>query len=139
MWSEFVYGFRHYRDFTGRANRREFWSSSAVTAGLIFLALLIDVVIGWPLILFLGTVIVLFIPSFAVAARRLQDIGAPGVLLALNFVPLGPLVLLVMYLIKGNEEPNKYGPPPPPRRGTPALVDTSGSAERHTEPVRNTF
>ena len=136
IWAEFAYGFRHYRDFTGRANRREFWSASAVTSALIFLALLIDVALGSPLILFLVTVIVLFMPSFAVAARRLQDVGAPGVLLALNFVPFGGLVLLVMYLIKGNDGPNKYGPPPPPRRADETLRNPD---PLHQDPVHNTF
>jgi uncharacterized membrane protein YhaH (DUF805 family) len=53
------------------------------------------------------------IPALAVAVRRLHDTGRSGWWLLIGLIPLvGPIVLLVFYLLDSDREPNAYGPSP---------------------------
>jgi uncharacterized membrane protein YhaH (DUF805 family) len=55
----------------------------------------------------------LFIPSLAVAVRRLHDIGQSGWTMLVAFIPfLGAITLLIMFLVDGETGDNKYGPNP---------------------------
>ena len=53
------------------------------------------------------------IPSFAVGARRLQDINRSGWWQLLWFAILIGWIILIVWAIKqGDKKPNKYGPDP---------------------------
>lgn len=53
------------------------------------------------------------IPSFAVGARRLHDIGRSGWWMLLGLVPLiGAIVLIVWYASEGTHGDNAYGSDP---------------------------
>lgn len=71
-----------------------------------------------PHVLMIITVMVLYllvmaIPSLAVTARRLHDIGQSGWLLLISLLPyLGGLILLILCCLPGNPGPNIYGPDP---------------------------
>ena len=57
--------------------------------------------------------LVLFLPSIAVTIQRLHDIGRSGWWMLLVFVPIiGWIVLIVIYCIKSEAQPNKWGPEP---------------------------
>jgi len=54
------------------------------------------------------------LPSLAVGARRLHDIGRSGWWQLLSLIPvIGVLVLIYWYIQPGDPEANEYGPPPP--------------------------
>ncbi|WP_249138314.1 DUF805 domain-containing protein [Phenylobacterium montanum] len=54
-----------------------------------------------------------FVPSLAVAVRRLHDSGKSGAWILVALVPvIGGLVLLVLYLLDGTPGDNQYGPDP---------------------------
>ena len=106
---------RKYAVFGGRAGRPEFWwfqfgnivvglaaggvaaiafGSSGFSAGteLYFLAVLL--------------------PTLAVEVRRLHDIDRTAWWVLLTLIPfLGPVVLLVFFLLPGTPGPNRYGEP----------------------------
>ena len=131
----FAYFFRaatdDYANFHGRARRKEYWGYLLFyTLFLLLILVLLGIGLGTshftgtasdislsPL-LFIGSgllvlyLVALLVPSFAVAVRRLHDIGCSGWWLLLHFVPgVGSLVLLVMSLIGGQPIPNRWGPP----------------------------
>lgn len=55
----------------------------------------------------------LFIPSIAVAIRRLHDIGKSGWMLLLALIPIiGGIWLLVLMIKEGVRGENQYGPDP---------------------------
>lgn len=86
--------FKNYVNFSGRASRSEFWYS-VLFAVLVSVALyLVDRSETLNLIWSLAT----FLPSIAIAARRLHDVNRSGwwQLLALLF-PIGTVVVLVWY------------------------------------------
>lgn len=124
---------RKYADFSGRARRMEFWLFWLFLIGIeIVFSILIGMTGGsmmamsdpnglstmsgpamglWSLygLILLG----LFIPSLAVAIRRLHDTNRSGWWVLIALIPfLGALVLLVFYVLDGTPGPNKYGPDP---------------------------
>lgn len=110
-----------YADFNGRARRSEFWYFILVNF-LMFLVLYIPIIISIVtesaiLSVIFGVLISLyalaiFIPSIAVAVRRLHDSNNSGWLYLLNLVPLGGLILLYFYIIEGTKGRNNYGEDP---------------------------
>ena len=108
--------FRKYADFSGRARRSEYWwfvlflfIANAVL-GLIDSAIFgfSDPGVGLLAPLFsLATLL----PSLAVGARRLHDIGRSGWWLLLALIPLiGFIILLVWFCTRSEEGPNEHGP-----------------------------
>ena len=54
-----------------------------------------------------------FIPSLAVAIRRLHDTDRSGWWLLIGLVPIvGAFILLYFYVIEGTRGPNRFGPDP---------------------------
>ena len=100
-----------YATFEGRARRAEFWwfwlANVIVFVVLAILAAAVSNII-WVLYALYG--LAMIIPSIAVAIRRLHDTGKTGWLLLLGFVPIvGPIVLLVFYLLDSTPGTNQYG------------------------------
>jgi uncharacterized membrane protein YhaH (DUF805 family) len=56
----------------------------------------------------------LFLPSLAVAVRRLHDIDRTGWWILIAFTIIGIILLIVWDCIKGTTGPNRYGPDPLP-------------------------
>ena len=105
-----------YATFSGRAARSEFWywQLFLVVAGLV--ALIFDLGTGLRGNL-IGTTfwLVTLVPSIAVAARRLHDVGRSGWWLFLYFVPVfGWIALLVWFTTAGTYGYNSYGADPLP-------------------------
>lgn len=127
---------RKYAEFEGRARRSEYWMfflfRALVYLGITFVgATLIGVsaavsggapdgdisplasaVTGLVVLLFLGAVLVFFIPSLAVLVRRLHDVSMSGWLVLISFIPFGGFVLFIFTLLDGTIGKNQYGPNP---------------------------
>ncbi|MEM7730438.1 MAG: DUF805 domain-containing protein, partial [Pseudomonadota bacterium] len=93
-------GFSKYFDFSGRAQRAEYWWFMLfVVLGSMLTGVLDAVLFGWgsddvtpvSLLFSLGTLV----PSFSVAWRRLHDIGKSGLW---NLLPLVTLLWMVISL-----------------------------------------
>jgi len=96
--------FIKYADFYGRASRPEFWwffLFSMICAMVAFaLHPVIEVVVG------LG----LFLPSIAVASRRLHDIDKSGWLQLVGIIPLvGWIIVIIWYASDGHRKNNRFG------------------------------
>lgn len=115
----------NYATFQGRAPRAEFWWWALAMFILFAILSLIDGILIAPLLGFsafsedagqpISTLVslALLLPSLALAARRLHDIGRSGWWLLLALVPLiGSLVLLYFYVQPSDGE-NAYGAPNP--------------------------
>ncbi|HZU63923.1 MAG TPA: DUF805 domain-containing protein [Novosphingobium sp.] len=118
--------YRRYFDFSGRSRRREFWLFSLFC---MCVNLAIDFGLGGPYATLTGYSAMVgthpgflaqgltglfglfsFIPSWAVAVRRLHDIDRSGWWLLLVLLPvLGWFVLLVFNCLDGTAGRNSYG------------------------------
>lgn len=102
--------------FSGRASRAEYWwpvvayfamimALGALASGLGLsdenLAILINI-----------PVLVLIVPFISAAVRRLHDLDRPGGHLFFFLVPLvGPFLIFVWLVSRGDSDFNRYGPP----------------------------
>ncbi|MBA5628744.1 DUF805 domain-containing protein [Moheibacter sp. BDHS18] len=118
--------FENYANFSGRARRSEYWYFT-LTNFIITLVLYIPMVAsiglsqnqepGAMFWLLYGILMIYglatFIPSLAVAVRRLHDIGKSGWYLLFYLIPLvGPILLLVWFFTEGEGNTNQWGPDP---------------------------
>ena len=102
-----------YKDFSGRARRREYWSYVLCTFVIACVVGLIDGLIGQRHILSLVVSLALLLPSLAISLRRLQDIGKPWQYILFAFVPIiGVLYLLYLGVQDSQPGDNAYGPNP---------------------------
>ncbi len=105
-------------NYKGRATRSEYWYFVLFNILFVFIT-------GWATGRFLyqyistETVVnalalyqlILFIPYFSLAVRRLQDVGKRGWFVLLGFIPVVGWIWLLILFVKGsNKFDNKYGP-----------------------------
>ena len=103
----FLYCLQHYADFGGRASRSEFWYFRLINVlnfiGIYLIIVTIKIVIGIDLgFLILASPIALFIPNFAVTARRLHDTNRSGwwqLLTIITGLIISGLVITFVYLL----------------------------------------
>jgi uncharacterized membrane protein YhaH (DUF805 family) len=108
----------NYANFHGRAGRAEYWWWVLAVLITSIVAQMIDAAIvpgagvgGGPVSAIVG--IALILPNLAVAVRRLHDVGRTGWWVLLLLIPvIGLLVLVYFYVQRGEEGPNRFGPPP---------------------------
>ena len=103
---------KQYLDFSGRAQRTEFWMfvlfNFLISLGLA----IIDYVLGLGILQPLYGLAVL-IPAIAVSVRRLHDTGRSGWWLLLALIPLiGIIILIVFYVQDSQPGDNAWGPNP---------------------------
>lgn len=91
--------FSKYVTFSGRASRSEFW----------WFALFFFIVFWIPFVQFLG--ILLILPSLAVGARRMHDIGKSGWFAILWLIPFVNLIFLYLCILESQPGANKWGEP----------------------------
>jgi uncharacterized membrane protein YhaH (DUF805 family) len=105
-------GFSNYVNFRDRACRSEYWYWVLFILVAEIVTAIIDNVTGIPAtssILFLVTLI----PGIAVSVRRLHDLDRTGWWLLISLIPLiGAIILLVWFISKGTDGPNRFGPDP---------------------------
>lgn len=108
---------RQYTTFGGRSHRPEFWWftlwSFIISLALTVAELALDIGNDWagPLTSVYGLLVL--IPTLAVGARRLHDIGRTGWWQLLLLIPLvGLIILIVWWARDGEPQPNQWGPKP---------------------------
>jgi uncharacterized membrane protein YhaH (DUF805 family) len=108
-------GFQNYVTFSGRAARSEFWywalfnALVSIAAGIIDAAVFSDS--GLSPINSLAS-LALFLPSLAVAARRLHDLDRTAWWLLLILTGIGIILLLIWDCMRGTMGSNRYGEDP---------------------------
>lgn len=109
----------NYRDFNGRARRKEYWMFVLYNIMFSLVAMVLDNIFGiaWgslgygPLYTIYGLVII--IPNLAVLIRRLHDIGKSGWMLLVALIPfVGVFWLLFLLVTDGVPGENQYGENP---------------------------
>ena len=102
---------KNYAGFSGRARRSEYWYF-ALCSGIISIGLLIiDSALGLTSSGGVGLLrsvysLAVFVPSIAVAIRRMHDVGKSGWFLLI------PIYNLILACTAGDVGPNEYGPDP---------------------------
>ena len=103
---------QQYFNFSGRANRKEFWLFTLFNLAITFALTLFDLffqIYVFTTIFYIYALIV-FIPSLAVLLRRLHDVGKTSRYFFLIAFPIiGWLWLLVLLCLKGEPETNMWG------------------------------
>ena len=117
---------KKYAVFNGRAHRQEYWMFVLFYIIIMFALVTVETVLGIPGFISLLYSLVLFLPSFAVAVRRLHDTGRSGWWLLIGIIPIiGGLVILFFMVQDSNPGDNPYGPNPktaPPDQPDPTVV-----------------
>lgn len=123
----------NYANFQGRARRREYWMYTLINSIIQFVLAIplfgVLMSLGMqtdagmdPSAALTGSTLIFaaiyalyalatFIPSLAIAVRRLHDAGFSGWLYLLNFIGLG-IVVLVLCVLDSKPGSNKWGPNP---------------------------
>lgn len=106
-----------YATFEGRARRPEFWWFALFTFAGSMVASFLDVAIFGAAsdagLLSAVFSLAMLIPSIAVGVRRLHDTDRVGWWYLMVFIPLiGFIVLLIFFIQRGTEGPNRFGPEP---------------------------
>jgi len=106
-------GFRNYATFSGRAPRSEFWWFFLFTFLVNIAGNVVDAATGGAGLINLAVALGLFLPSRAMAVRRLHDTDRSGWWYLIILIPLiGLIVLLVWFVTRGTAGPNRFGPDP---------------------------
>jgi len=109
----FILAMKNFRNFSGRARRKEYWMFFLFYMILAMVFSLVDIVLGLPAIFLNIFIIVMLVPTIAICVRRLHDTGRSGWWYLINFVPvIGFIVWLVFTVQAGEAEDNRFGPDP---------------------------
>jgi uncharacterized membrane protein YhaH (DUF805 family) len=130
----------NYANFSGRAQRAEYWYFTLFNVIFAFCFGFIDGLFGLSLasdangdslLGLLGTIywLALLIPGISVSARRLHDVGRSGWWLLLMFTCIGIIPLTIWACIDSTPGENQYGPNP---KGIP---QASGLRGPYTAPA----
>lgn len=103
--------FSKYTNFNGRAQRSEYWFFVLFTTLLSWGSLFLGAMMGDNGIINLIVTLSVFLPSIAVAARRLHDTGRSGWWQLLTITIIGIIPLIIWYCSEGTKEANEYGDP----------------------------
>ena len=110
--NEYLGVLKKYAVFSGRARRREFWMFVLINFIVAVGLSVVDMMLGTIVLGAIYTLAVL-IPSLAVGARRLHDIGKTGWWQLIGLIPfIGIIVLIIFYVMDSNPGDNQYGPNP---------------------------
>lgn len=119
MFDIYLSALKKYAVFNGRARRKEYWLFMLCNIIVTIVLGLVDMTLGlyseesgFGLLSGLYALAVI-IPSIALSIRRLHDTGRSGWWILISLVPvIGPLVLLVFYVMDSTPGDNEYGPNP---------------------------
>jgi uncharacterized membrane protein YhaH (DUF805 family) len=107
-----------YIDIKGRAARSEYWWFLLFNILVQIIASGFDDALGMGSAQNYGLVVplvslALFVPAITAGIRRLHDRDMSGWWLLMGFVPpIGQIALLVIFMMKGTEGDNRFGPDP---------------------------
>ena len=111
---------KNYANFSGRAQRKEYWYFNLVSVIIAFVLGIMDTAMGNPVINASGIgpiemiyALLILLPSIAVTVRRLHDISRSGWWLLICLVPLIGIIVLIVFAAQGSDlNDNQYGPQP---------------------------
>ena len=108
-------GFTRYADFGARSSRSEYWYWALFTFLGYIAAVIVDAfTTGFVLSMLFA--IATFVPSLAVAVRRLHDIDRSGWWMFIAIIPfVGSIVLLIWLVSEGTLGDNRFGEDPTSR------------------------
>jgi uncharacterized membrane protein YhaH (DUF805 family) len=105
-----------YADFKGRARRMEYWMFILFNTIIALIIMALDNLLGLTVeglpygYIYFVYVLFVFIPSLAVAVRRLHDTGKSGWMILVGLIPLiGAIWLLVLLVTDSKPGSNQYG------------------------------
>ena len=126
----------NYANFSGRAQRAEYWGYALINSIVITVIHYVDLLIGttmdWQQLGIIGAIYALavIIPGLAVSTRRLHDIGKSGWLLLLALTGIGIIPLFIWHVSDSTPGDNQYGPNPKGIGGpAPAAEEAVAPAE----------
>ena len=103
---------KKYAEFNGRATRSEYWYFVLINTIVTIILIAIGNTIGNNLLDTVYSLAVL-IPTLAVTARRLHDIGKSGWWQLILLIPILGFIILIIFLVKDSTPVfNEYGPNP---------------------------
>ena len=105
----YIKALKNYANFNGRATRAEFWYFVLVNFIISFILTIIDNAIFGSSVFSLIYSIALFIPSLAIGARRLHDIGKSGWWQLIGLIPIIGAIVLIIWWATPSKEDNIYG------------------------------
>ena len=114
----FIKALKNYATFSGRARRKEYWFFILFYVLIVIALSIIDGIVGTTMesgggILSSLFVLAMLIPSISVGVRRLHDTDKSGWFILLGLIPLvGPIILLVFFVMDGTAGDNRFGPNP---------------------------
>ncbi len=106
-FSYYVDALKKYVDFSGRADRTQFWYFVLWSFIISIIISLVseDLVSIYSLLIFL--------PSIAIGTRRLHDIGKSGWWQLIALIPIvGVIWLIILFAREGEKKENRYGKVP---------------------------
>lgn len=120
LWQQYVDVItKNYANFNGRARRKEYWGFALfniiITYALAFIFTSIDATLALVSSVYSLAV---FIPSLAVAVRRMHDVGKSG------WFILIPIYNIILAVTDGDKGSNEYGEDP---KGSGDELDSIGT------------
>ncbi len=105
----YLHVLKNYRTFQGRATRKEYWMFVLFNFVIWCVLSAIELITDMPPFLRIVYLVAVFIPSLAVTARRLHDIGRSSWWYLINFVPvIGGIWLLILFCQRSEVTANIY-------------------------------
>lgn len=120
----FVLALKNYAQFTGRAQRSEYWCVYLLLIALYPIVVVLNVAVMYTIghniyggvvfvLLMLVSFLLMLVPSISVFVRRLHDIGHSGWWALTAFIPfVGFIPWIYVGLQDSQPGPNQYGPSP---------------------------
>jgi len=123
----YLKGLKQFKNYEGRARRKEFWMFTLFHFLIILVISLINFLLkyitndfeGKDLIVqIIGTVmgvyiLAMIIPALALTVRRLHDVGKSGWMILISLIPIiGGIWLLILMFTDSNTGENQYGTNP---------------------------
>ena len=111
----YLHVLQNFKNFSGRARRKEYWMYTLIYIPILFLAMIadnalgttfqmeamgqsVDIGYGWVYVI-VG--LLHFLPSLSVVVRRLHDVGKSGWWLLLQFTVIGAIPLVIWFASEG--------------------------------------
>ena len=103
---------KQYVDFSGRAQRMEFWMFQLINLGVMIGLAIIDMILGLGILQPIYALAVL-LPNLAVGVRRLHDTNRSGWWLLLVLIPVIGIIILIVFWVQDSQAgDNAFGQNP---------------------------